>query len=207
MISYLRKIRDRQRHGQNIAALNSCGSGTTLEGMVDRRAAAAHISIGHRCQMQGLLVAERGESRLVIGNNVGIGSGTILDCALSIEVEDDVLFSYQCIVADSDNHSIYPELRVRDLGDWMDGGRHDWSRTGMAPVRICRGAWIGARAMILKGVTIGEDAVVAMGSVVTRDVPPRTIVGGNPARVIREIGPLPDHLATPQAADGTVSDI
>lgn len=153
--------------------------------------------------MQGLLVAERNESRLVIGNNVGIGSGTILDCALSIEVEDDVLFSYQCIVADSDNHSIYPELRVRDLGDWMDGGQHDWSRTGMAPIRICRGAWIGARAMILKGVTIGEGAVVAMGSVVTRDVPPRTIVGGNPARVIREIGPLPKELAISQIAGGS----
>ena len=49
-------------------------------------------------------------------------------------------------------------------------------------------AWIGSRVLILKGVTIGEGAVVAAGSVVTRNVPPFTIVGGNPARVIRERG-------------------
>jgi acetyltransferase-like isoleucine patch superfamily enzyme len=73
----------------------------------------------------------------------------------------------------------------------MDGRRHDWSHTEMAPIRICEGAWIGARSIILKGVTIGAGAVVGMGSVVTRDVPARTVVGGNPARVIREIGPAP----------------
>jgi acetyltransferase-like isoleucine patch superfamily enzyme len=57
----------------------------------------------------------------------------------------------------------------------------------MAPIRICRGAWIGARSIILKGVTIGEGAIVGAGSVVTRDVPAFTIVAGNPARILREL--------------------
>ncbi|MGN6285701.1 MAG: acyltransferase [Afipia sp.] len=57
----------------------------------------------------------------------------------------------------------------------------------MAPVRICRGAWIGARSIILKGVTIGEGAIIGAGSVVAADVPPFTIAGGNPARVIRAL--------------------
>lgn len=56
------------------------------------------------------------------------------------------------------------------------------------PVRICRRAWIGAGATILPGVTIGENAVVGAGSVVTRDVEPDTIVAGNPARLIKRIG-------------------
>ena len=57
----------------------------------------------------------------------------------------------------------------------------------MAPIRICRGAWIGARACILKGVQVGEGAVVGMGSVVTRNVEPHTVVAGNPARLIRVV--------------------
>ena len=115
----------------------------------------------------------------------------MIDCALSVTVERDVLISYECVISDSDNHSIYPELRTKDLANWMNGRRHDWTHSAMAPVRICEGAWIGARSIILKGVTIGAGAVVGMGSVVTHDVPPRTIVAGNPARVIREIGPVP----------------
>ena len=55
-----------------------------------------------------------------------------------------------------------------------------------APITVCDGAWIGARAIILPGVTIGEGAVVAAGAVVTRDVEPFTVVGGNPARVLKK---------------------
>ncbi len=55
-----------------------------------------------------------------------------------------------------------------------------------APITICDGVWIGARAIILPGVTVGEGAIVAAGAVVAKDVPPWTVVGGNPARVIKE---------------------
>ena len=55
------------------------------------------------------------------------------------------------------------------------------------PVRICKNAWIGAGATILPGVTVGENAVVAAGAVVTKDVAPNTIVGGNPAKFIKNI--------------------
>ncbi|WP_300799156.1 DapH/DapD/GlmU-related protein [uncultured Alistipes sp.] len=58
------------------------------------------------------------------------------------------------------------------------------------PVRLRRNAWIGAGALILPGVTVGEHAIVGAGSVVTRDVPDGMIVAGNPARVIRPIDPM-----------------
>lgn len=54
-------------------------------------------------------------------------------------------------------------------------------------VRICKNAWIGANAIIMPGVTVGENAVVAGGAVVTKDVPANTVVGGNPAKVIKEL--------------------
>ena len=55
------------------------------------------------------------------------------------------------------------------------------------PVRICKNAWIGANAAIMPGVTVGDNAVVAGGAVVTKDVPANTVVGGNPAKVIKQL--------------------
>jgi acetyltransferase-like isoleucine patch superfamily enzyme len=63
-----------------------------------------------------------------------------------------------------------------------------------AEIRVCKGAWIGANAIILLGVTIGENAVVGAGSIVTMDVKPFTVVAGNPARLIKTIKPNSDCL-------------
>ncbi|SHL54223.1 Acetyltransferase (isoleucine patch superfamily) [Bradyrhizobium lablabi] len=191
MIDLLRKLVHRNRARENRSRVTRLGDGTRLDGVIDRRAAGAEINIGAHCLIQGQIVAERDESRVDLADRVLLGGGSVIDCALSVTVERNVLISYACLIADADNHSLFPELRVNDLATWMDGRRHDWSHTEMAPIRICEGAWIGARSIILKGVTIGAGAVVGMGSVVTRDVPARSVVGGNPARVIREIGPAP----------------
>jgi acetyltransferase-like isoleucine patch superfamily enzyme len=191
IVAFLRKLVHRNRARVNGARVTRVGDGTQLDGLIERRAAGAEINIGANCLIQGQIVAERNESRINLADRVLLGGGSIIDCALSVTVERNVLISYACVIADSDNHSLFPEQRINDLATWMDGRRHDWSHSEMAPIRICEGAWIGARSIILKGVTIGAGAVVGMGSVVTKDVPPRTIVGGNPARVIREIGPPP----------------
>ncbi len=192
MIGVLRKLRDARRMRINRSQAVSVGEGTRMPGQVERRAPGGEIRIGRNCFIQGQVVAERDQSRIDLGDNVLVGGGTVIDCALSVTVERDVLISYECVISDSDNHSIYPELRTKDLANWMNGRRHDWTHSAMAPVRICEGAWIGARSIILKGVTIGAGAVVGMGSVVTHDVPPRSIVAGNPARLVREIGPVPN---------------
>ncbi|HEX5423516.1 MAG TPA: acyltransferase [Candidatus Acidoferrales bacterium] len=189
MIDFLRKTTQWRRARVSRAQATSVGEGTKLVGSIDRRSSKARIVIGSNCLMQGDLVAERDESCIDIADNVLLGGGSVIDCALEVKIERNVLISYACIIADSDNHSIFPEWRVNDLSDWMNGGRHDWSRTVMAPVLICEGAWVGARSVILKGVTIGAGAVVGMGSVVTKNVPARSMAAGNPARVIRSIGP------------------
>jgi acetyltransferase-like isoleucine patch superfamily enzyme len=61
------------------------------------------------------------------------------------------------------------------------------SQITTAPIRISRGAWIAAGATVLQGVTVGDDAVVAAGAVVTKDVPAPTLVAGVPARIIRAL--------------------
>jgi acetyltransferase-like isoleucine patch superfamily enzyme len=202
LIGLLRKLVHASRERANRKRLDHVGAGTKITGSVDRRANGAFMSIGAGCLIQGQLVVERDQSRLVLGDNVLLGGGSVIDCALAVTVEPDVLISYACIIADSDNHSLTPELRTGDLANWMNGRSHDWTHSAMAPVIIRRGAWIGARSIILKGVTIGEGAVVGMGSVVTRDVPPRVVVGGNPARIIKPVPPAdaPSEGTNPEGA-------
>ena len=164
------------------------GNNTEINGLIEKRSPDSVIMIGNDCLISGKLYTETAESRIVVGNNVFIGGDTIIDCVKEITIEDDVLIAYQCILADSNNHSISYSIRKNDLADWKKG-KHDWSITTSAPVRICQGAWLGARAIILKGVTIGEGAVVGAGSVVTKDVPAYVVVAGNPARIVYEISP------------------
>jgi acetyltransferase-like isoleucine patch superfamily enzyme len=109
-------------------------------------------------------------SRVSLGRRVVIRPGTII-------IEDDVMLGsgVQIYV---DKH------RFDDVTmPIIDQGEHP-----AEAVRLARGCWIGANAIILPGVTVGENAVVGAGSIVTRDVPARTLVAGSPARVIRAIG-------------------
>ena len=110
---------------------------------------------------------------ITIGNNVYINFGCIiLDCA-RVTIGDNALFG--------PNIGIYPLNHAIDAGERVRGGC-----TG-SPVHIGRRVWLGGDVKILAGVTIGGDAIIGAGSVVTRSIPPRVIAAGNPCRVIREI--------------------
>ena len=184
-MNWLRRLRGRSAEPARLA---ECGPNTEITGTVKIRKDGGRVRIGRDCLIEGQLVAETADARIEIANNVYIGGNTIVACVASVSIADDVLISYQCLIADSDNHSIRYSIRKNDLADWRDGGNHDWSTTLTRPVSIGRGAWLGARVIILKGVSIGEGVVIGAGSVVTRDVPPWSVAGGNPARVIRTLG-------------------
>jgi acetyltransferase-like isoleucine patch superfamily enzyme len=107
---------------------------------------------------------------LRFGRNVFVNHGcTAMDFG-GIDIGDDVLIGPNVHLISS-GHPLDPAIRR--------------SHITTAPVRIGRGAWIAAGAMVLQGVTVGHDAVAAAGAVVTKDVPPRTLVAGVPAQVIR----------------------
>ncbi len=115
---------------------------------------------------------------LRIGNEVGI-SGAILDARDSIFIGNRCMLGANCSVFSSNYHPLHP----RDRHDLMQ------KAVATAPVTLEDDVWIGANAIILKGVTIGAASIVAAGSVVSKSVPPGFIVAGNPARVIK---PVPD---------------
>jgi acetyltransferase-like isoleucine patch superfamily enzyme len=108
---------------------------------------------------------------LEIGENVFINYGSSLVASIHVKIGNDVLIGTHVMIMDTDFHRV-------------DDKSYD---TSGLPVVVEERAWIGNRSIVLKGVTIGHDAVVAAGSVVTQDVPPRTIVAGVPAKVIRSI--------------------
>ena len=177
-----RELLDR-RNRRNVDEL---GEGAELWGTIEKRHPQSFIAIGARSRIEGHVVTEIKDSRVTIGKNTVVGSRTIIDCAHSVTIGDEVLISYDCIIADADNHSLSRKRREGDLERWRKG-EHDWSDIQKSPIVIKSGAWIGARVIILRGVTIGEGAIVSMGSVVTRDVAPSTIVMGNPARPVKEL--------------------
>lgn len=102
-----------------------------------------------------------------IGNGTYLNRGTEIIAAAEITIGRDCKIARDVIIMDTDQHALPSGELVAK------------------PVRIEDRVWIGARAIILKGVTIGHDAVIGAGSVVTRDVPVGAIVGGVPARILR----------------------
>lgn len=153
------------------------------------------ISIGHDCMLGCTFVFESDQGFVSIGNRSFINSGTQLISRSRIEIGDDVTIAWGVCIYDHDSHSLDWRERVEDIrqqNEDFHAGRNfiankDWSRVNTAPIQICDKAWIGMNAIILKGVTIGEGAVVGAGAVVTHDVPAWTVVAGNPAREVKKI--------------------
>ena len=110
-----------------------------------------------------------------IGNGVGISNSAVVS-ANSITIEDDVFIGGSCAIYDTDFHSSEYDQRINQ-GD---------KNIKSAPVIIKRGAFIGSKCIILKGVTIGLESIVGAGSVVTKDIPDGEIWAGNPARFIKK---------------------
>ncbi len=150
------------------------------------------FTVGKNSIIEARIYFEKENSSVAFGNRTFIGASSIM-CAEKVIIGDDVIISFGVTITDHDSHSLDFAQRKNDVAMWYKGEK-DWSVVKKAPVTIQDKVWIGMHAIILEGVTIGEGAVVAAGSVVTKDVPPYTVVGGNPARVIRQIAPAaPAH--------------
>ena len=162
------------------------GRHTVIKGTVYKTDQRGQVSIGDYCLIHGTLTTYTKDAKIEIGDKVFIGSGTLVGSAGNIRIGNNVLISIDCLIMDSDTHSMNAKDRENDVVDWMKGQKN-WSGIMHEEVVIDSNAWIGARSIILKGVHIGANAIVGAGSVVTGDVEPNTVVGGNPARLIKRI--------------------
>lgn len=150
-----------------------------------RRRPPSRIKIGAESIFEGQIASDRVGSCVVIGERTFIGNSTIVT-ADRVEIGSDVLISWGCTIVDHDSHCIEWDGRKDDVRAYLLG-KKDWTNVAVKPVVIRDKVWVGFNVIVLKGITIGEGAVVAAGSVVTRDVSAFTVVGGNPARLIRQL--------------------
>ena len=142
------------------------------------------IELGSNIRVSGLIniaASSKGTPTLVIGDGVFIGHGTSFAIAERISVGKFASIAGGCYIADTEGHSHYnPQKPIWEV----PAGEGD-----VSPVTIEDGVQISRNVMILKGVTIGARSVIGAGSVVRSDIPPDSIVMGNPARVVKKMTP------------------
>jgi len=158
----------------------SFGRTVTLGDYVEINALSKYgISIGNNVSiLKNTIIECTGVIRnlgegIIIGNNVGIAQNCFIQVRGNVKIGNNVIFGPNVSIFSENHNFANPELPVSKQGV---------SRKG---VTVEDGVWIGTRAVILDGVTIGMNSIVAAGSIVTKDVPPYTIVGGVPAKIIK----------------------
>jgi len=113
------------------------------------------------------LYLDQENASIIIGNNSYINRRSEICCKKSVEIGNDCAISWDVVITDSDYHNFMSSESTKS-------------------VVIGNHVWIGAKSIILKGVNIGDGAVIAAGSVVNKDVPPNVLVAGSPAKIIKQ---------------------
>lgn len=165
----------------------SLGSRTFITGWRVRGVKKIKLRIDEDCIVTANICFEKAGAELLVGKRTFIGK-SMISVANRVDIGNDVMISWGVTIADHNSHSVSFSERTMDVIDWASGNKN-WDNVKVDTVKICNKSWIGFNSIILKGVSIGEGAIVGAGSVVTRDVSPWTIVAGNPAKVVRELSP------------------
>ena len=146
-----------------------------------------------------MVVFESDQGNIKIGERTFINEGTRLISRNKIIIGNDVMIAGGCFIYDHNSHSIDWQKRAQDIKDqnheyrnkYPFGSLKNWEVVKSAPIVIEDKVWIGFDVTILKGVTIGEGAIIGAKSVIREDVPAFSIVFGNPGRVIQKITNIP----------------
>lgn len=172
------------------------------------------VTFGRDCRMLGRVFCNKSGS-VEVGNFTTIAPNTSLFAANSICIGSFCSVAEGSVIVDNNNHPteiserIKHRVRVAPSGPGYPNGGFGWEFSASSPVVIGDGVWVGANSTILKGVTIGEGAIVARSSVVTKDVEPYSIVAGNPAKIVKKLhdpGVPVTELADKMLREGIVFD-
>ncbi len=156
--------------------------------IINARKLPSSIKIGRDTTVRGELFLFAHDGCIEIGEDCYIGENTKIWSANKIKIGNQVLISHNVNIHDTNGHPINSQARHKHYREILKTGHpKDDIELSSSPITILDNAWICFNSVILKGVTIGEGAIIGAGSVVTKDVAPWTIVAGNPAKLIREI--------------------
>jgi acetyltransferase-like isoleucine patch superfamily enzyme len=191
LISYLKKRKFRKN--TSIDSSNRLLRGFNISWLseVENR---NYLSIGKECMLNAKIVFEDKTGNIIIGDRCYIGSGSNIICRNKVDIGNDVTIAWNVTIYDHDSHSINWKNRSKvvhtffnEYGKSTCFDNIDWNGVKSSPIIISDKVWIGFDVVILKGVTIGEGAIIGARSVVTKNVEPYTIVAGNPAKFIKKI--------------------
>lgn len=173
-------FRSKANIGENITLVSSSGSINT--GPRENIKIGNHGFVG--CTFQVMC-----GGKIEVGNNIYIGTGTVLQAKEFIKIGDNVIISNNVLIVDNNNHPTSPEerLKMSQCENYMADELWTWKYAQSSPIVIEDNVWIGKNAVVMKGVTIGKGSIVALGAIVTKDVPPYSVVAGNPAKIVKHL--------------------
>jgi acetyltransferase-like isoleucine patch superfamily enzyme len=168
------------------AGLVTIVGGWSLPGI---RNLGGRIEIGNCAFFPGVRLEVWQGAEIVIGDGTYLNRNTEIVAARSVRIGRDCMIARDVLIMDTDQHALPgQELQI-------------------APVVLEDRVWVGARAIILKGVQVGHDSIVGAGAIVTRSVAPHTVVAGPPARPIRQLAPDGTTVTTSALAEGRGADV
>lgn len=167
------------------------------------------IVIRNNVMLLGCSLLSAHHGKIVIGNNTKVGNGSQILCVDSVTIGDYTTVTQYVKIVDNNNHPLNPEFRQYMRTTPHGSDARSMIHSDHKPVVIGKNCWIGEHSRIQKGVTIGDNSIIAACSVVTKDVPANCIAAGNPAKVVKtDIDKIPapssckefnDYLASKQS--------
>jgi len=192
----LKSLLDRYRQHSNIRHALRSGRLQLDEGVTWSRdfsvkftgSSACQMRVGRNSHLAGRFVV-RGDGGIAVGSHCHFHEDSYFGSLAGIDIGDSVFAAEGIFIVDNNNHPVSPRRRRAMTLTPMGGPEWSWTAEGVdsAKVRIGENVWLGRACSVLKGVDIGADSIIALAAVVTRSVPPGSIVAGNPGRVVKTI--------------------
>lgn len=143
------------------------------------------IVIHNNVMLLGCSLLSSHHGKIELGNHSKLGRGTKILCVDKVVIGDYTAIATNVTIVDNNNHPINPEYREYMRTTPHNSDARSWIHSDHKPIIIGRNCWIGSDVRIQKGVTIGDNSVIAACSVVTKDVPANCIAAGNPAKIVK----------------------
>lgn len=191
---YRKKITaDQYRRWHSLATI---GKDFTLAGgaaIVNESGDRTKVVIGEKTRITNGVIICKKDAQVTIGKYCVLQNGSNISCLNNVTIGNYVGIANNTTIADNNTHAIGVENWIRHRitvapgGPGYSGIGNGWELSESAPIHIGDAVWIGSNCRILKGVSIGEGAIVAAGSVVTKNVEAYTVVAGNPAKKVKSL--------------------
>ena len=144
------------------------------------------IELGEYVTIYGTISSQH-NGRVKMGSYTRLGRNSIIRAVDSVVIGDYTAIADNVVITDNNNHPTDAKFRRKMKEDTLGGDMRLWKHSPHAPIVIGENVWVGEYARIQKGVTIGDNSIIAAGAIVTKDVPANVIVAGIPAKVIKSL--------------------